>query len=250
MPLPDVMGLQPGIYNPDTGDRYLAAVGDQPSLVVSPGSPYYQEPVTAFPADMISQIDPRSITQWEKPAPPQPPDQLPLELVGGAGALGGTNMAYNGYTTGNGVVAQSTGLPILGGLSALGLAGLRKAILRAGVLTLGAMKQLYSRYGAQVLKMLVGAAAFKEFLDILDIGVPDETPIKIRRAPKRYSIGTNPRLNTLLKVGKRVDNIFLRYDKRISKFRSRLRGTATRSRRYYRPPGGYYLSPAEKKQLR
>lgn len=41
---------------------------------------------------------------------------------------------------------------------------------------------------------------------------------------KRYSIGSNPRMGTLLKVGKKVDNIFLRYDKRVKKFRTRIRG--------------------------
>lgn len=41
---------------------------------------------------------------------------------------------------------------------------------------------------------------------------------------KRYSIGASPRIETLLRVAKRVDNIFLRFDKRVRKFRGRIRG--------------------------
>jgi hypothetical protein len=113
----------------------------------------------------------------------------------------------------------------------------------------GVAKSFIARYGAPALKALVGGASFAIIIDAIMGGLDDNTSIEIkRRKAKRYSIGTNPRLNTLLKVGKRVDNIFVRYDSRIRKFRSRLRGYS--QRRYYRPPSNYYLSAAERKQLR
>lgn len=42
-----------------------------------------------------------------------------------------------------------------------------------------------------------------------------------KRKGKRYSIGRNPRLLTLLKVAKLVDNIFVAYNKRVGKYARR-----------------------------
>ena len=127
--------------------------------------------------------------------------------------------------------------------------GLPPIVAGVGVMALGIIKALIARYGALFVKTLIGAAAFKFVLDLIRGGASDDTPITIkpRRKARRMSIGTNPRLNTLLKVGKRVDNIFARYDKRIGKFRSRLRGYAPRRRRAYYPSA--YLSPVERRQL-
>ncbi len=51
---------------------------------------------------------------------------------------------------------------------------------------------------------------------------------------RRLSIGSNPRLGTLIKVAKKTDNIMLRYDKRVTKFRARIRGSGRRpAPRYY-----------------
>ena len=127
--------------------------------------------------------------------------------------------------------------------------GLPPIVAGVGVMALGIIKVLIARYGALFVKTLIGAAAFKFVLDLIAGGASDDTPITIkpRRKARRMSIGTNPRLNTLLKVGKRVDNIFARYDKRIGKFRSRLRGYAPRRRRAYYPSA--YLSPIERRQL-
>lgn len=116
-------------------------------------------------------------------------------------------------------------------------------------MSLGMLKTLFARYGPTALKALIGAAAFKEFLDLIGVGAPDDTEVSIRKGRRRrYSIGANPRMNTLIKVAKHVDNIFIRYDKRMQKFRSRIRGPARR-----RPHYGYgpqaYLSPVERKQL-
>ena len=142
-------------------------------------------------------------------------------------------------------IVQPAGLPALAGL---GLA----AILRISgrFLSIGFIKSLIQRFGAAAVKTAVGVAVFSQILELIGIGAGDDTMVDVgrRRKPKRYSIGVNPRLKTLLKVGKRVDNIFASYDKRISKFRSRLRGGYRRPRYVY--AGAQYLSPVERKQLR
>jgi hypothetical protein len=149
---------------------------------------------------------------------------------------------YTGET--GGVVATQTGLPIIGGIAG--------AIARTGVWTmlLGYARQLLAQYGPTVLKAIVGAAAFATIMKLIGIGAPDDTPVKVggKGRAKRYSIGTNPRLGTLLKVSKRCDNLLTKTDNRIRKFRSRLHGYRTPRRRSY-PGPGYYLSPAERKLL-
>lgn len=131
---------------------------------------------------------------------------------------------------------MTAGLPLLG----LGVG--------AGVMTLGALKTLLARFGPVILKAAIGGLAFSKLMDMLGIGASDDTPIKVgKKRAKRYSIGANPRLNTLLKVAKKVDNIFVSYDRRVSKFRSRIKGPARR-RAPYRGPD-YFISPAERKVL-
>lgn len=121
-----------------------------------------------------------------------------------------------------------------------------------GVWTVGMLKALLARFGPTILKGIIGAAAFKEFMDLIFGGAPDDTPLRTPPGAKgrarRYSIGANPRLGTLIKVAKRVDNLFNQYDKRISKFRSRIRGPRRATVRYYPGPSSY-LSPVERKQL-
>ena len=140
-------------------------------------------------------------------------------------------------------------IPTTTGTQALSTLGLAPVIVGAGTITLGVAKWLLQRFGSTALKALVGGLAFKEIMDLIFGGASDETTIKVRKkSPRRYSIGSNPRLNTLLKVGKRVDNIFARYDSRIRKFRSRLRGSPRPRRRYYDAPNPY-LSPVERRAL-
>ena len=148
------------------------------------------------------------------------------------------------------VPGSVTGEPTLpGGIVTAGGPGLLLSA-GAGGITLGFLKGLWAQFGPTALKALVGGTVFATIMKLITGGASDDTPISLKARKKRYSIGTNPRLSTLLKVGKRVDNIFVAYDKRISKFRSRLRGTS-RTTRTRRPAYGptQYLSAVERKQL-
>jgi len=149
------------------------------------------------------------------------------------------------YATGGGF-----GPTVPGVVAQPAVAGVALAGLGVGKLTIGFLKTLLAKYGPTLLKMIVGAGVFTTFMKLLGLGASDETEVTTKRR-KRYSIGANPRLNTLLKVAKRVDNIFTNYDRRISKFRSRIKGP---QRRTYRPRpyygfGQQYLSPVERKAI-
>lgn len=134
-------------------------------------------------------------------------------------------------------MATPMALPALAGV----VAALPK--IAGATLTLGFLKSLLAKYGPYLLKMMVGAATFATIVKLITGGASDETLVKITRKKKRLSIGANPRLNTLLKVGKRVDNIFAKYDVRMRKFRGRLRGPRPRPRLPFRE----YLSPVERR---
>ena len=207
-------------------------------------------------------LTPRQITPWTpgitRYATPQAGEEtsevvaagiFPWAPEGGTmwddilGALGGGEPgvepgAEPGTEVGTGEIATA-GLPLLAALPAVG--GLA-ATAGAWVMGKGLLPMLV-RMG------LAGGAASVAWNWIANLfGLNPLEAIseaeKMKRKPKRYSIGTNPRLNTLLKVGKRVDNIFVRYDKRISKFRSRLRGYRQPRRQHvYRQDR--YLSPVE-----
>jgi len=95
----------------------------------------------------------------------------------------------------------------------------------------------------------VGSAVWQWVESMFGGGISEEQMKSLAgKKSKRYSIGKNPRLNTLLKVAKRVDNIFLSYDKRINKYRQRTSLKPRRTRVVY--AGQQYLSPAEKRLLR
>lgn len=231
-----------------TAARYARAIveeGATPPQMVPEGfedifaDPYSYDPMTGEPYESgvaLVAADISSKAGWVGPGgtPTDP--------------IGGTTVSYNGIDTGydTGITpgAVQTGFPIAAVVASLGLVAFKSG----AKLMLGFLKQLYTKYGASVLKFLIGAAAFKEFLDLIGIGAPDESLVTVKRGRKRYSIGANPRLNTLLKVGKYVDNLMLRTDRRIRKFRSRLRGYAPRGRtRYY---SDRFLSPVERKLLK
>jgi len=55
--------------------------------------------------------------------------------------------------------------------------------------------------------------------------------VKKRGKGNRMSIGKSPRLGTLLKVAKRVDNLLMSFDKRVSKFERRTRRSPARRTR-------------------
>lgn len=140
------------------------------------------------------------------------------------------------------------------GLSAGGVPGVTEVgfpLAALGTMALGVFKALLAKYGPTILKLIIGTLAFKKFLELIGIGASDETTIPVKpgakRRAKRYSIGANPRVGTLIKVAKRVDNLFNKYDTRVSKFRRRIKGPPRRYSHGY--PMGAYLSPVERKQL-
>ncbi len=111
-------------------------------------------------------------------------------------------------------------------------------------LSLGFLKRFAARFGMKALKVLIGAAAFKEFLDLIGIGAPDETEIRIRKgAKRRYSIGNNPRVRTLQKVARHVQRMLKRHDKVLREFFPK------KTARYGIPPAKA-LSAIEKAAIR
>lgn len=141
-----------------------------------------------------------------------------------------TDLAPWGFetpTTTTPIVTAGIGaLPVLGGIAAL---------------TLGTIKALISRYGWTIVRGLLGGVAAASVIKLITAGAPDDKKVSLRKRRKRYSIGANPRINTLLKVAKKVDNIFASYDTRMRKFRGRIRGYRPRTQaRYYRPPAPHH----------
>ncbi len=145
---------------------------------------------------------------------------------------------YNGVTTpyyGNGGVAAAPAafplaIPFIGAL---------------GFLSLGLFKRLLIRFGPLLLKTLIGAAAFKEFMDLIGIGAPDETEVKIsiKRKKRRYSIGSNPRVRTLAKVSRHCQRLLKAHEKVIKEFLPK------KQVRYGQLPA-HLLSSAERKLLK
>ncbi|MBA7662954.1 hypothetical protein ES703_70987 [subsurface metagenome] len=109
------------------------------------------------------------------------------------------------------VMLTSMGVPLLVG-PAIALA--------ARYLTFGVLKRLFFAIGKKALIAIIGLAAFKEFMDMLGVGAPDETLIKIKRPgyKKRYTIGHNPRVRTLAKVSRHCMRMLKRHDKVIREF--------------------------------
>ncbi|GAH49142.1 unnamed protein product, partial [marine sediment metagenome] len=144
---------------------------------------------------------------------------------------------YNGVTTpyyGNGGVTAAPAafplaLPFIGAL---------------GFLSVGLFKRLLIRFGPLILKGLIGAAAFKEFMDLIGVGASDEYEVKIRtgRKKRRYSIGSNPRVGTLQKVSRHCQRLLKRHEKVIREFLPR------KVTRYGIPPARV-LSAVERKQI-
>ena len=124
-------------------------------------------------------------------------------------------------------------------------AGAGIAALSGRFLTIGALKTMLRQLGPKILKGLIGLAAFKEFTDMLGFGASDDTPIRIkeRGKPKRYSIGSNPRVRTLARVARHTKRLLKRHEKVIREFLPKK--TAT-----YGQAPSRMLSAAEKKLLR
>lgn len=132
------------------------------------------------------------------------------------------------------VVGTPTALPLIGALVPL---------------TVGFLRALLIRFGPTLLKMIIGAAAFKEFLDLIGIGASDDTVLRNTakyagvRKRRRYSIGANPRVGTLAKVSRHCSRLLKRHEKVIREFIPK-----PRPRTYGIPPAKM-LSSAERKLL-
>jgi hypothetical protein len=219
-----------------TGVKYWPGAEGEPEPVAGGTIPVVQTPEAAA---VIEQAYARGVLQKEGV-----PVVAPTTTI--TPTAGGVTVGYP-YSTINGVPTSLSLTPYTVGGQPQFFGGIVKGAL---FWTVGMLKELLAKWGPTLLKSIIGAAAFKEFMDLLFGGAGDETILRSKpgaRRGKRYSIGANPRLNTLLKVAKRVDNIFVRYDTRISKFRSRIRGT--RRRRVYRAAPSAFLSPVERKLL-
>jgi len=170
-------------------------------------------------------------------------------------ALGGTKMAlvapiYDGIDTSGGgmLLPTTTGgtaltakqISILNNVDQNAVALLVQQISAgAWIAALGTAATIAAGLGVPVwvmLAALVAAGLISAAVVIKMKSVNKTAKIVKSGGHKRYSIGANPRMRTLLKVAKRVDNIFISYDRRMNKFRSRIRGSYRPQRISYRRP--------------
>ncbi|GAI21819.1 unnamed protein product, partial [marine sediment metagenome] len=49
-----------------------------------------------------------------------------------------------------------------------------------GMLSLASLKRLLLQFGPKLLKIMIGAAAFKELMDLIGLGAPDATLVKVK----------------------------------------------------------------------
>lgn len=166
--------------------------------------------------------DQQTILQEYQPAPapviPAPlVSPLPIELVGGADVT-----TYNGNGGGlypnqfNGVAANYNGnagpaaivpAAAFGPVIALGLAALRALLRRGLTLNVGMFRALWAKWGPTVMKGLLGAAVISQFIELINQGFNDDVAVYVKGKGRRrrYSIGANPRIGTLIKVSKVCD---------------------------------------------
>ena len=178
---------------------------------------------------------------------PTAPAPSPVVMTPEPAQLVGMETGYNGVAETNGIteigdeldlggapVATPMGFPIIAGVMTL---------------TVAAMRSILARFGPAVLKLMVGAAAFKEFWDIVTgktFGT-DDTVIRIKPGgvgrKRRYSIGGNPRVRTLQRVSRHCLKLIKRHDKIIKEFLPKRQGLPARAL------ARTYLSTAERKAL-
>ena len=245
----------PEFYEYESGDPYVGYVptAAQAAVLGYAGATLEEIPSGQMPGIQVGSIPAGTelLGLWAAGGGPgQAPVTYKPPAVGTAALAGGGAIGFAGEPGDEILPGAITGEPTLpGGIVTAGGPGLLLGAAGGGI-TLGFLKGIWASYGPTVLKALVGGSVFATIMKLITGGASDDTSVSLKAKKKRYSIGTNPRLSTLLKVGKRVDNIFVAYDKRISKFRSRLRGTS-RTTRARRPAYGptQYLSAVERKQL-
>ena len=189
-------------------------IGETPDFVDPRGLTGYQAGTETEDAPPTPQITAPHRQPYQGPYtvpfPVKPSPIIPEEvgLTNGVGRLPGIEtdgLATNGLA---GVEAVPAAFPLV----APALAGV-------AMLSFGFLKRFFFRYGTKALKALIGVAAFKEFMDFLGIGAPDDAMIRIRKGGKRrYSIGTNPRVGTLQKVSRHCQRLLKRHEKVIREF--------------------------------
>ncbi len=151
------------------------------------------------------------------PGPPGPPGLGVLE----AGVEGGPQIATAGI--GLGIGALATVVPTA--LAWLGGKGILPYLVKMG------------------LAGGIASTAWNTIRTMFGLN-PDEAIAAVKRKGKRrYSIGTNPRVGTLIKVTKRVTSLMEKYDKQLSKIRPK-------TRTKYVGGGPKYLSSVEKAALK
>jgi len=164
---------------------------------------------------------------------------IPVSTIPGQETvLNGVATFLNDADTGLYPVAESTAFPLViaGGVGLTTMA-------------IGAIRALIVKFGPALVKLLIGAAAFKEFLDQIGLGAPDATLIKVnpgggKSRGRRYSIGRNPRVGTLAKVSRHCQKLLKKHEKVIREFIPRPKQYPARAL------ASAYLSAAEKKALK
>jgi len=245
----------PEFYEYESGDPYAGYV---PTAA--------QAAVLKYPGKTLEQLPSAPVTDIQVGSIPAGTELQGLWAAGEVGAtawgtppgVGGVTPAVVGGIGAAGLAAAEAGTELgdqapqgigMTGAGIIPVGGPGLLLAGAAGVTLGFLKSLWAAYGPTVLKMLVGGATFGTIVKMITGGVSDDTVVKLGgKRKKRYSIGTNPRMNTLLKVAKRVDNIFISYDKRMTKFRSRIKGPRKPARQPRYGPTAY-LSRVERKQL-
>lgn len=151
-------------------------------------------------------------------------DGVALPAVAGAGSYIGGLPMWGAEAQALYGAPDETGLETFNGIAA-GPAGVTPVALPAalaglGALTLGLLRALWQKFGATIIKALVGAGAFAAVMKLImgsgsDDQVVDIDKLKRRR---RYTIGANPRVRTLQKVSRHCQRLLKRHEKVIREF--------------------------------
>ncbi len=185
------------------------------------------------------------ISGYETEDTPIAPAIVP-QLVAAPPVVAAAPVAFNGIGQLPGIEEDAAPAPITGEVEAApALFPLVAPVIGATAwLSFGFLKRFAARWGMTALKALIGVAAFKEFMDMLGLGAPDDAMIKIRKNGKRrYSIGSNPRVGTLQKVSRHCQRLLKRHEKVIREFLPK------KAPRYGIPPSKA-LSAIEKAAIR
>ena len=126
------------------------------------------------------------------------------------GTYGQPAAAASGLEAGSTVADQPQAFPLLA-------AGAAVAIPLLGrVISLGLIRQIIARFGPVAVKLAIGALAFNEIMDLIGLGAPDGMLFefgKKKKKRRRYSIGANPRVQTLAKVSRHCKRLLKRHEK-------------------------------------